>query len=380
MKRPFNSNPEHKKHKNKGLFTDSLFEGADGLYGEEYFKEILCLERKRTERSRKPFLLMLLDIGGLLSASGQDGVIPKTASVLASTTREIDVKGWYRAGSVIGVIYTEMEEMDKGLLREKTDKGLHDAFGEGAEKIAITLHLFPETSDPKDPGCGPDPDLYPDLSRRDSSKRGSQLLKRATDIVGAILGLALFSPFFLIISLLIKLTSRGPVLFRQQRVGRFGKMFTFLKFRSMHVNVSHKVHEEYVNNLICGNVEGGDGKDCVYKIQRDPRVTPVGRFIRKTSLDELPQFLNVLMGDMSLVGPRPPIPYELEKYDIWHRRRVLEVKPGITGLWQVKGRSRTTFDEMVRLDLKYVREWSLWLDIKILLLTPVAVLYGKGAY
>jgi lipopolysaccharide/colanic/teichoic acid biosynthesis glycosyltransferase len=374
---PFKNNPRRRK---KGLPTGSLLEGAAGLYGEEYFKEMLCLERKRTERSRKPFLLMLLDIGDLLAASGQDGVVPKTSAVLASTTREIDVKGWYLTGSVIGVIYTEMGDADKGLLSEKTDRGLREAFGEQAEKIAITLHLFPETSGPSGPGCGPDPNLYPDLSRRDSSSRGSQLLKRATDIAGAILGLALFSPFFVVIPLLIKLTSRGPVFFRQQRVGRFGRMFTFLKFRSMHVNVSHKVHEEYVNNLICGNVEGGAGKQCVYKIQRDSRVTPMGRFLRKTSLDELPQFFNVLMGDMSLVGPRPPIPYELKKYDIWHRRRVLEVKPGITGLWQVKGRSRTTFDEMVRLDLKYVREWSLWLDIKILLLTPFAVLNGKGAY
>jgi lipopolysaccharide/colanic/teichoic acid biosynthesis glycosyltransferase len=117
-----------------------------------------------------------------------------------------------------------------------------------------------------------------------------------------------------------------------------------------------------------------------YKITRDPRVTQVGKFLRKTSLDELPQFLNVLMGDMSLVGPRPPIPYECAEYDIWHRGRVLEMKPGITGFWQVKGRSTTTFDEMVRMDIKYVQDWSLWMDIKILLQTPWVVLRGKGAY
>jgi hypothetical protein len=126
--------------------------------------------------------------------------------------------------------------------------------------------------------------------------------------------------------------------------------------------------------------EADEGKPKVFKIQNDPRVTPIGRFIRKTSLDELPQLINVLRGDMSLVGPRPPIPYEVEKYEIWHRRRVFEVKPGITGLWQVEGRSRTTFDEMVRLDLKYVQEWSVWMDIKILVKTPLAVLTTKGAY
>jgi lipopolysaccharide/colanic/teichoic acid biosynthesis glycosyltransferase len=117
-----------------------------------------------------------------------------------------------------------------------------------------------------------------------------------------------------------------------------------------------------------------------YKITKDPRVTPVGHFLRKTSLDELPQFFNVLLGDMSLVGPRPAIPYECEEYDVWHRRRLLEMKPGITGLWQVRGRSATTFDEMVRIDIKYVQEWSLWLDIKIILQTPWVVLKGKGAY
>ncbi len=122
------------------------------------------------------------------------------------------------------------------------------------------------------------------------------------------------------------------------------------------------------------------GPKVVYKITNDPRITPLGRFLRKTSLDELPQFINVLKGEMSLVGPRPPIPYELENYDAWHRHRLLGKKPGITGLWQVKGRSKTTFDSMVRLDLQYIREWSLWLDVKLLLQTPLAVLRGKGAY
>ncbi len=117
-----------------------------------------------------------------------------------------------------------------------------------------------------------------------------------------------------------------------------------------------------------------------FKLTRDPRVTPIGRFLRRTSLDELPQFFNVLLGEMSLVGPRPPIAYEFEAYDIWHKRRLLAVKPGITGLWQVKGRSRVTFDEMVRLDLRYASSWSLWLDIKILLETPRAVIGGVGAF
>jgi lipopolysaccharide/colanic/teichoic acid biosynthesis glycosyltransferase len=133
-----------------------------------------------------------------------------------------------------------------------------------------------------------------------------------------------------------------------------------------------------VARLIAG--DHGAGQGCaVYKLQNDPRVTPLGRFLRKTSLDELPQFFNVLRNEMSLVGPRPPLPYEYERYQVWHRRRVLEMKPGLTGLWQVEGRSRTTFEEMVRIDLRYAGCRSIWMDLKILLLTPGAVLSGRGA-
>jgi lipopolysaccharide/colanic/teichoic acid biosynthesis glycosyltransferase len=191
------------------------------------------------------------------------------------------------------------------------------------------------------------------------------------------MAIVLFSPALLLIGGLVKLTSKGPVLFRQRRVGHAGREFTFLKFRSMFVNSDPAIHQEYVRKLISQQLTEANG---TYKIMNDPRVTLVGRFLRKTSLDELPQFFNVLKGEMSLVGPRPPIPYELEKYSSWHRRRVFEAKPGITGIWQVYGRSRTTFDEMVRMDLRYVREQSLWLDIKLLFKTPLAVMRGKGAY
>jgi lipopolysaccharide/colanic/teichoic acid biosynthesis glycosyltransferase len=151
----------------------------------------------------------------------------------------------------------------------------------------------------------------------------------------------------------------------------------------MSVSTDAGIHKEYVQNFIAGKAQPAAAvKDqkVVYKITSDPRVTWIGRFMRRTSLDELPQFWNVLNGEMSLVGPRPPIPYEIEAYDIWQRRRLLEAKPGITGLWQVHGRSRTTFDEMVRLDLRYSRTWSPLLDLKILLQTPRAVISGNGAY
>jgi lipopolysaccharide/colanic/teichoic acid biosynthesis glycosyltransferase len=160
------------------------------------------------------------------------------------------------------------------------------------------------------------------------------------------------------------------VLFRQQRVGRNGAPFTLLKFRSMRVGA-----EEQLDEVIALNEASGP----IFKVRNDPRMTRVGRFLRRTSIDELPQMINVLRGEMSWVGPRPPIPQEVEKYEDWHRRR-LEVSPGITGLWQVSGRSEIPFDEMVMLDIYYIENWSLGMDIRILLRTVPAVLTGGGAY
>jgi lipopolysaccharide/colanic/teichoic acid biosynthesis glycosyltransferase len=198
------------------------------------------------------------------------------------------------------------------------------------------------------------------------------------DICGSLLAIIVFLPAFAVIAILVKLTSRGPVLFCQKRLGEYGKEFCFYKFRTMYVNNDSRIHREYVAKLIAGGGNAGQGKG-VYKLVNDPRITPLGRFLRKTSLDELPQFVNVLMNDMSLVGPRPPLPYEYERYQTWHKRRVLELKPGLTGLWQIEGRSRTTFDEMVRMDLRYAETRSLWVDLKILAQTPAVMLSGRGA-
>jgi lipopolysaccharide/colanic/teichoic acid biosynthesis glycosyltransferase len=202
------------------------------------------------------------------------------------------------------------------------------------------------------------------------------------DILISVIALIVLSPLFIFISLAVKLTSKGSVLFKQQRVGQFGVVFTCIKFRSMEVVNDPGIHREYMERFISGDVHTGESRNIekpFYKIRRDQRVTRVGAILRKSSLDELPQFLNVLKGEMSVVGPRPPIPYEVERYDIWHRRRVSVTKPGITGLWQVKGRSRVTFDDSVRLDLKYIDTRSMWLDIKIIFKTPWAILAGGGA-
>jgi len=227
-----------------------------------------------------------------------------------------------------------------------------------------------------------DSKLYPDLKRKGTKKRLPLVIKRAIDVIGSGALLLMLSPFLAVIVALIKLTSKGPVIYKQERLGQFGARFHCLKFRTMYTNNDPKIHQDYVQQFIAGKdgLDKSEGSGTpVYKLVKDPRVTYIGGFLRKTSLDELPQFWNVLRGDMSLVGPRPPVPYEFEVYDIWHRRRVLEVRPGITGLWQVSGRNRTRFDEMVRLDLRYCQTWSIWLDLKILIATPRAVFNGGGA-
>jgi exopolysaccharide biosynthesis polyprenyl glycosylphosphotransferase len=253
---------------------------------------------------------------------------------------------------------------------------------EHINEIRLSFHVFPEYSKEDGPGGPPDSSLYPDLEKF-KRNRTSRLIKRAMDIAGSLLALMVLSPVLVVVALAIKLSSPGPIFFRQQRMGQHGTKFTFLKFRSMYVNEDHTIHKEYVKSLISGvngSKNGNGNQTHVFKLTNDPRITAIGRILRRTSLDEVPQFLNVLGGQMSLVGPRPPIPYEFESYDVWHVQRLLAVKPGITGLWQVEGRSRVAFDDMVRLDLKYASSWSLWLDLKILLKTPLAVFSGEGAY
>jgi lipopolysaccharide/colanic/teichoic acid biosynthesis glycosyltransferase len=205
--------------------------------------------------------------------------------------------------------------------------------------------------------------------------------KRALDVLGALVALVLLSPVMLAVALLVKLTSPGPVIFRQTRVGQGGAPFVMFKFRSMRTDVDDRAHREFVASLIDGKAPpSSDGAAAGrFKMKADPRVTAIGRFIRKTSIDEFPQFYNVLIGDMSLVGPRPPVPYEAEKYKAWHRRRVFEMKPGLTGIWQVEGRSRVSFDDMVRMDLRYLRLCSLRFDVGILLRTVLVVLTCEGA-
>lgn len=371
---------------------DSLRFPEVNIISEGHFNRMLQLERKRTERSDKPFLLVLLDGAGLFQGDAGDSMVPRLIAGLDGNIRETDSVGWYREGRVVGILFTEFGYSDcefaAGVISRKVTSAVREALGEElATAVEITLHIFPETT-PRKKAHGQthheaESKFYREFAAPQKHRGVAGVVKRSIDVAGSLAALVALSPVFLVVMLLVKMTSKGPILFRQRRVGQYGRSFTFLKFRSMFVNCDSKIHQDYVTRFIAGegNLKQPTGSGgAAFKLTNDPRVTPVGRFLRRTSLDELPQFLNVLMGEMSLVGPRPPVPYEFERYGLWHRRRVMEVKPGITGLWQVMGRSRTSFDEMVRLDLKYARVWSLWLDLKILCLTPKAMLSGDGAY
>ena len=366
---------------------DRAKEGAVTLAPEDTFSRVLSLERKRSERSRQHFVLMLLHAGNLLQAKQGEAILGAITKGLSQAIRETDIPGWYQKDRVLGVICTGIGSGSMAstlsALRSRVFSALRNDLNlEQMNEIHISFHVYPEDLDLENGGRSGDINLYSDLESGDKSTKASLGTKRAIDILGSASALLLLSPLFLVIAAVIKLTSEGTILFRQQRLGRYGVCFTFFKFRSMYFQNDAKIHRDYVRQLISAKESPGhtDSSVGVYKIKDDPRVTPVGRFLRRTSLDELPQFFNVLRGDMSLVGPRPPIPYEVMGYDIWHRRRFLEIKPGITGLWQVEGRSRVRFDEMVRMDIKYAKTWSLWLDIKILFRTPKAVLRGLGAY
>jgi len=364
--------------------------GERSILKEDAFRRMISLERKRSERSRKPFVLMILDMGDQHASENNRQALRKVATALSVTARETDLTGWYVDDCAVGVMFTEIGFADRSatlstMITRVSNTLRATLLPEEFNQVSISFHVFPEDWDHEADRRPTNPTLYPDLNKRNETKKIYHRTKRAMDILGSLAALTLLSPVFLIIGLAVKLTSRGPILFRQRRIGQHGRSFTFLKFRSMYVGNDASIHREYVKQLIAGKAEkqssqGNGNGDGVYKLTKDPRITRVGAFLRKTSLDEIPQFLNVLRGEMSLVGPRPPVPYEVESYDFWHRRRVLEAKPGITGLWQVKGRSRVKFDDMVRLDLQYARTWSPWLDVKILLQTPGAMVIGEGAH
>lgn len=343
------------------------------VISEELFRAALGRERKRADRFEEAFVLLLitLDRRRLDTPS-----LTQILEALSQSQPGADVIGWFERDSVLGLIRS-VEAREPGdaatalanAFRRKLARRLAP---DQAGCCSIRCEVYSSRSDAIAPLI-----FDSDNQRRRLRQAAGAAAKRLLDIVGSAFGLILFAPVFLCVAAIVKLTSKGPVFFRQLRVGEAGRPFTMFKFRTMQLDCDHKMHQQYVEGFI-QSVPMTSG-DAPFKIVNDPRVTPVGDFLRRSSIDELPQLWNVLRGEMSLVGPRPPLPYEVVRYKRWHRRRVLEAKPGMTGLWQVTGRSRTTFDDMVRLDLRYAANCSVWTDLKILLATPRAVLSGKGA-
>jgi lipopolysaccharide/colanic/teichoic acid biosynthesis glycosyltransferase len=343
------------------------------LLDQPLFRGALLRERQQADRFESTFGLVLV-------FPKQPGRKLREAmpvlSAVAAAGHDTDVYGWFEQDAVVGAIRWQSDRRETVAAAQSTvERELERALGAAAAEYRVRVY---EYSPDADTVAAPLREAVINESSRPG--RWHRSAKRLLDIAGSSALLLASSPLFLLCALLVKATSRGPIFFRQQRVGEHATGFTMLKFRTMHTGAATDLHQQYVAQFIQGGVQGEAGKGApVFKIVGDPRVTKVGQFLRRTSLDELPQFWNVLRGDMSLVGPRPPLPYEVNVYKAWHRRRVLEAKPGITGLWQVTGRSRTTFDEMVRLDIRYARHQSVWTDVRILLATPRAVISGSGA-
>jgi lipopolysaccharide/colanic/teichoic acid biosynthesis glycosyltransferase len=339
---------------------------------EAMFRTVIDRERKRADRFGQKVVLLLVSAAG-------GPAIPvrwsRIAGALGAVRRPSDVIGWFARDTVLGIILPDVTSADASLADEllrRFRRQLDRHLGPGdALRLSIRLRVHP----------GPWTVVERVADAPPRERIVYPLIKRACDVFGSATGLLLLSPLLVIVAALVKLSSKGPVFFRQARVGHKEQSFTMFKFRTMCVGADPALHQAYVSSFI----HGGDGATTTtggaapFKIVHDPRVTRIGSILRKTSIDELPQLWNVLRGEMSLVGPRPPLDYEVEQYEPWHRRRVMDVKPGLTGLWQVTGRSCTTFDQMVRLDLRYAKTCSLWGDLKILLATPAAVISGKGA-
>ncbi len=347
------------------------------VIAEPFFKSVLVREFRRAERTNLPTAVVLVSCGAKSSTSSEWRAV---IAAVSAAKRETDVVGWFTPGITIGIVLPEVHGDSADVAREFEVRVRRELARQKdallAERVVIRFHGTPAVSSVNGLPRSAEPLPLPIRPRQATAYEAT---KRVLDIAGSAALLLVLAPVLLVIAALVKLTSRGPVFFRQVRVGQMGRPFTMLKFRTMRVDADPALHKQFVTEFIksgAGNAQSGSAP---FKIAHDPRVTSIGRILRKTSLDELPQFWNVLKGEMSLVGPRPPIPYEVEQYKLWHNRRLFEAKPGVTGLWQVAGRSRTTFDEMVRLDLRYVKSCSLWTDLKILLATPAAVITGKGA-
>jgi lipopolysaccharide/colanic/teichoic acid biosynthesis glycosyltransferase len=355
-----------------------------GISSREEFSRVLDRERERADRTGQGFSLVVFECG--THDSHTDVMRILVDRILSRGVRAIDVVGWFKEGSIATLLACTSPEG-----AWKFAKNILNGIPAGTEEPICRVFTYPSPWISKENGEGEGRKEGTEDTLRSNDMRASSqpvsdqdhfeceqvekimgrpipLWKRFLDIMGALVGFILFSPLILLIALFIKIVSPGPVFYRQERVGYLGNRFQFWKFRTMHVNNDATGHKQYLSHLINGNAP-------MTKLDngRDPRIIPFGTLLRSTCLDEIPQLFNVLVGDMSLVGPRPCLPYEAEEYLQWHARR-FDIVPGMTGLWQVSGKNRLSFKEMIRLDIRYSREMSPWLDTKILFLTGPAIL------
>jgi lipopolysaccharide/colanic/teichoic acid biosynthesis glycosyltransferase len=353
-----------------------------GILSIPEFHAVLRRERNRSERSSLPFSILFCDVG----AHDGTAAAAAVALILRQRLRSTDEVGWFDRRRIAAVLpYTDGEEA-RTVLRH-----VEHSFSAGGVPVACQIETCPARDPDRDDrehggregGAGGGPHQptetgstpVPGAAERVQSVPRLLVVplpawKRAMDLLGAIAALALLWPVILVAAVAIKLDSKGPVFYRQRRVGAGGRLFDFFKLRTMQVGA-----DELKQGLRPQNEQSGP----VFKMKADPRITRVGRFLRRSSLDELPQFWNVLKGDMSLVGPRPPTPDEVVHYEPWQLRRLL-ITPGLTCLWQVSGRSEVGFDDWVRLDLRYAERRSLLFDLALIARTVPAVLSGRGAF
>ena len=360
-------------------------ESLNGIPSPKEFARILERERERSDRSGQGFSLVVFDYGAKNSHADELRILRDC--ILSRKIRAIDEVGWLKEGAIATMLASTSPD---GAWAFAEDVVLN-VIPSGIEAPICRVYTYPSSGNGEGEGRKENKEenkeevLRPvgfrastqpvSAPNRPESERLEKIMgrpmplwKRFLDILGALVGLILFSPLFLLVALLIKIISPGPVFFRQERVGYQGKNFTIFKFRTMHVDNDASGHKQYLSHLI-----NGDAPMAKLDAVRDPRIIPFGKFLRAACIDETPQLYNVLRGDMSLVGPRPCLPYEAEEYLQWHARR-FDIVPGMTGLWQVNGKNRLTFKEMIRLDIRYSRGMSLWTDARILLLTVPAIL------
>ena len=356
---------------------DKVYE-SDFINSQRSFAKSIERERARVDRNAHEFSLITYEVdrSELNKPSNR-----KLLKLLPQRMRITDEAGWIDEQHVGVLLFSTKEQNARNFARQVEEI----ITAEDLSAPSYYIYTYPSSSNGPPTG-GRRKEKSGQAKDRQASQENYPLSgcdiiltanykmpkwKRLMDIVGAAMGLALLSPLFLLIGAFIKIVSPGPVFFKQERIGLGGRPFTFWKFRTMKVDVDTTAHQQLLHNLI-SDVSRDDSGKPMTKLDHDPQIIPCGKILRKSCIDELPQLFNVLLGDMSLIGPRPPIPYEVDAYDCWHTAR-LSVIPGMTGLWQVSGKNRLTFKEMVRLDISYNRKSSFWLDLKILFHTPRAI-------